>query len=142
MMRIALCDDEKAHQDKIGAMLAEYPGNDINLKVYSEAEKLLEQIEWGGRDIFDLYILDVIMPGMSGIELGENLRDVGVSAPIIYLTTSKDYAVDSYNVRAFHYLVKPVTTKGITEAFRRRRPSCFPYCRRRRSRSRSRGPTP
>ncbi len=108
MLRIALCDDEKAHQEKIGAMLAEYPGNDINLKVYSEAEKLLEQIEWDGKDIFDLYILDVIMPGMSGIELGERLRDVGVSAPIIYLTTSKDYAVDSYNVRAFHYLLKPV----------------------------------
>ena len=67
-----------------------------------------DHIDFEGKDSFDLYILDVIMPQLSGIELGRKLRAMGVSSPIIYLTASRDYAVESYNVRAFHYLVKPI----------------------------------
>ena len=57
---------------------------------------------------FDLYVLDVVMPGLSGIQLGMRLREVGSVSPIIYLTVSPEYAVDSYATRAFHYLMKPV----------------------------------
>ena len=53
-------------------------------------------------------LLDVIMPGCDGIQTGKKLLELGGDGEIIYLTTSSDYAVDSYNVRAFFYLVKPV----------------------------------
>ena len=108
MIKIALCDDEKKQQEIIGSLLFEYFKEGVNLNTYTEGQKLLDYIQWEGKEIYDLYILDVIMPQQSGIELGRKLRSMGVIAPIIYLTTSRDYAVESYNVRAFHYLVKPV----------------------------------
>ena len=108
MLKIALCDDDKEQVSILTDKLREYYGTDVNLSVFGSASALLEHAQWSGKDVFDLYILDVIMPGMTGIELGKELRELEVTAPIIYLTCSTEYAVDSYNVRAFHYLVKPV----------------------------------
>lgn len=64
--------------------------------------------EHGG---FDLYILDCIMPGMNGIELGAALRMRDDMGFLIYLTTSPDFALDSYRVDAFDYLLKPVRSE-------------------------------
>lgn len=108
MLKIALCDDDRDQIDKIKEHLLEYFKTDVNLTVFTNSRTLLDHVEWNGKELFDLYILDVIMPELSGIELGLQLRDMDISAPIIYLTGSKDYAVDSYNVHALHYLVKPV----------------------------------
>lgn len=108
MLKIALCDDEIKQHDTINKLMFEYFDNNFSLKTYTDAQLLLNHIEWGGKNLYDLYILDVLMPKMSGIELGYKLRLMGVEAPIIYLSNSKDYAVDSYNVHAFYYLVKPI----------------------------------
>ena len=55
------------------------------------------------------------MPEMSGIELGIRLRELGCRGTIIYLTVSPDFAVDSYDARAFHYLLKPVKSTRLFE---------------------------
>ena len=102
MLKIALCDDEMEQQNMMALLTAEYFNGNANLKMYSDGRKLLDIVDWNGPDVFDLYILDIIMPEMSGIQLGNALRDRGVSAPIVYITTSKDFAVDSYSVQAFH----------------------------------------
>ena len=109
LLSIAVCDDEALQRDMLEKMLREYYGENANIDVYSDGRRLLDAIERSGRDLYDIYILDVIMPAMTGIELGERLRGMGIRSPIIFLTNSKEYAVDSYSVRAFHYLIKPVT---------------------------------
>lgn len=110
MLHIALCDDEDVQCALTGELLRQYmrerPSLAARLSVFSSAEALLGQME--DTDSFDLYLLDVIMPGLSGIELGLKLRELGCNSPIIYLTTSPDYAVDSYLAHAFFYLLKPV----------------------------------
>ena len=58
---------------------------------------------------YDIYILDVIMPQLNGIELGMNLREEGFDGKIIYLTSSQEYSLDAFRVRAFDYLIKPIT---------------------------------
>ena len=60
------------------------------------------------KEDFDLYILDILMPQLSGIETGRRLRALGNGGEIIYLTQSNDFAADSYDVHAFFYLLKPV----------------------------------
>lgn len=110
MLKIALCDDEPGQRSLTGGLLQQYmeerPNLAARLAVVSSGAELLEQVEAEGG--FDLYVLDVIMPELSGIDVGVKLRELGSDAPIIYLTTSPDYAVDSYLAQAFYYILKPV----------------------------------
>ncbi len=111
-MRIAVCDDEKIYHERIINLLQEYNKTrqdlSFTISVFSSAKELLNYtLEHGG---FDLYILDIIMPEMSGIQLGSLLRKSKDEGMIIYLTNSPDFAVDSYSVEAFHYLLKPIDT--------------------------------
>ena len=109
-MKIALCDDEKSYHGKILELIGQYretkPGCSLFPSSFYSGKDLLNHVdEYGG---FDLYILDCIMPGMDGIELGAALRRRDDHGMLIYLTTSPDFALDSYRVDAFDYLLKPV----------------------------------
>ena len=110
MITVALCDDEPDQLRQAEQLLEEYqkahPELQMKQTVFSSAVALIEDVSEGR--YFDLYLLDIIMPGQDGISLGVELRKQDGQAAIIYLTTSPDYAVESYMARAFHYLLKPV----------------------------------
>lgn len=100
-MRIAICDDEK----EIRRLLAEkiralYP--DSGLTVYKSGEELLLSHESP-----DILLLDIQMPGRNGIETARELRARGVNSVIIFITALEEYVFQSFDVNAFHYLVKP-----------------------------------
>ena len=109
MLDLALCDDEAEQLDIVGRLLRDYvqarPELAIRLSVFSSGRDLLAAEEEGAR--FDICVLDVVMPELSGIELGIELRERGSASAIIYLTIYPEYAVDSYAAKAFYYLVKP-----------------------------------
>jgi len=115
VLRVALCEDEKQQGKEGEELLLEYfslrPELGGQAAVFSSAQELLEQVDKQGG--FDIYLLDIIMPEKNGIELGAELRKRGFSPLIIYMTSSPDYAVDSYSVRAFNYLLKPVERKTL-----------------------------
>ncbi len=110
LLKIAVCDDSAAELERTAALLGDYLKNrpllSANLSRFEDARRLLDTLEQGGG--FDLYLLDVLMPGFNGIEVGKAIRRLGLDGAIIYLTTSPDYAVDSYLTQAFFYLLKPV----------------------------------
>lgn len=110
MLKLALCDDDAQQRAAVGALLQEYaalrPALAVKLSSFSSSWDLLSEEEEGA--CFDVYVLDVVMPDVSGIELGVKLRELGRSGAIIYLTVSPEYAVDSYATQAFYYLMKPV----------------------------------
>lgn len=113
MYRISVCDDNSTELEKICGMINDYVGsNNIPAKIsaFSSGGELLEQEETGS----DIYILDIIMPDMNGIELGQALRRKNPGAYIIFLTASKDYALESYSVKAFSYLIKPAEKEKLT----------------------------
>lgn len=109
MIKLAVCDDEAEQREAIGNLLREYaasrPSPAIKISIFSSGQDLLAAAEECGG--FDLYVLDIVMPGLSGIELGVRLRELYADGTIIYLTISPEYAVDSYAARAFYYLMKP-----------------------------------
>lgn len=111
MIKIALCDDNaediEAIENLAGDFAAEHPEFQIRLSAFTSAESLLKSIEETSG--FDLYILDVMMPEMSGIQLAETIRGRDSDAEILFLTISREYAVEAFAVRASGYLLKPVS---------------------------------
>ena len=110
MLRIAICDDNQVELQYTARLTADYfaahPAHSATIETFHSGKDLLSQAE--ARKGFDLYILDILMPDLSGIEIGRCLRTLGAGGEIIYLTSSNDFAADSYEVRAFFYLLKPV----------------------------------
>ena len=132
MLRIALCDDEEKQLNHSAAMLNTHlssrPDLSGQVETFRNGSVLLARAEKAGG--FDLYVLDILMPELSGIDTGRRLRALGDGGEIIYLTSSNDFAADSYDVRAFFYLLKPVNEgklfqvlDGAVENLKRRRSS-------------------
>ncbi len=110
MIQIALCDDESGDIEMIRSFVerfaSEHADFPIRLSEFASSAELLEHIE--NNSGFDLYLLDVIMPEISGIRLAEMIRSRGERPEIVFLTVSRDYAVDAFSVYASGYLLKPV----------------------------------
>lgn len=108
-MNIAVCDDDSISRKLISLLLEEYISSseqDISFSVYTHGEDLMDDaLKIGG---FDIYILDVMMPELNGIDLGLSLRKAGYEGKILYLTSSGDYALDAFKAKAFNYIVKPI----------------------------------
>lgn len=106
-MKIAICDDEASCLSQVCTVADEYQQEKgIRYDAFSHPEDLLEAAEKIGG--YDIYILDVIMPSIDGIQLGRKLRDAGYDGRIIYLTSSEEYSLDAFRVRAFDYIIKPI----------------------------------
>jgi len=109
-MNIAICDDDLQCAGMLNVMLREYADKhslkDFTVYIYSHADDLIDAIQ--DDEHFDICILDIMMPDMSGIDLGIKLREENYEGVIIYLTASKDYALDSYKAKAFNYILKPI----------------------------------
>ncbi|MBQ4563300.1 MAG: response regulator transcription factor [Lachnospiraceae bacterium] len=121
MIKIALCDDELRWREHIYEMLniylTEHPNLRARISVFSSGDDLLDAVDQHGA--YDLYILDVMMPGLNGIDLGIELRKQGDKGILVYLTSSKEFAVESYVATAFHYLLKPITQQMLTDVMNR-----------------------
>ena len=108
MLKIAICDDEQSYLDKACTMLERYVAShdmEIAVETFSNPSVLLDGIEDG--DHHDIYLLDIYMPGVSGMSVAAELRSKGVRSPIIFLTSSTEHAVEAFGVDATHYLLKP-----------------------------------
>ena len=104
MIRIAICDDEAAEAGRIEGFVRAY--DDFDVSVYTSSRELAWAITDGA--VFDLYLLDVVMPKPDGIELARLIRETDETATILYLTNHDGHALDAYRVRASQYLTKPV----------------------------------
>ena len=110
IMNIAICDDEILFTRELSSLLTHWAEkNDFSLTLYpySNGDDLLTAL----RTIpVDLIFLDIIMPLLNGIDTAREIRSMGLTVPVIFLTSSREFALDSYDVKAFHYLLKPVNT--------------------------------
>lgn len=117
-MKIVICDDNTTDLLTIETILLKYkalhPDKNFALEKYSDPAKLYQKIS--EKDLADIYILDMLMPGQTGIDLGHQIRKTGSKNTIIYITSSDDYALDAYGVHAIRYLLKPISEEKLFEA--------------------------
>jgi len=108
MVRIAVCDDSEAELRAIAALAEEYLGvcgAAGTVRAFSHPDELLRACEL---ESFHIYLLDMVMPMLSGLELGRAIRRGSAEAQIIFITTEPGFALDAYSVNPLHYLLKPV----------------------------------
>ena len=109
MTRIAFCDDDAALLHQIQDLLEQYRalrGVQLELFPYTNPMDLLSDIETGAR--YDVLFLDVLMPGINGISTAQEIRRYDTAVQIIFITSSSDFAVQSYVVGAYYYQLKPI----------------------------------
>tara|TARA_A100001011_G_C14258149_1_gene821043 strand:- start:10 stop:636 length:627 start_codon:yes stop_codon:yes gene_type:complete len=109
---VYIVDDDEAVRDSLRWLLE---GNGFYVKSFESAEKLLELAKSGIGKLHGCIILDVRMPGMTGIELHDELIDLGLMLPIIFVTGhgSVSLAVKSMKKGAIDFLEKPFSDKEL-----------------------------
>lgn len=105
MIQIAVCEDDPSFlgqlADRVRKILDRHSIK-YHMELFSNGDALLL------RGAFDILLLDIAMKPVSGLELARKLRMRGDEGSIIFITAYQQYAIEAYDVQAFHYLVKPV----------------------------------
>lgn len=112
MLRIAICDDIKDYVQQVADMVDNWP---------NKPENTICQCFDNGDDLlnahlvmpFDIILLDIVMPLENGIEVARGIRQNDKNVKIVFLTSSAEFAVESYKVKANNYLLKPVDSNAL-----------------------------
>lgn len=112
MYSIALCDDETAELNKTEQIISEYekkhPGIDFLIERFENANELLYKVK-EKNFAPDFIFMDIYMPDKMGTDVVRQLRSMGSESKVIFLTTSKEHALEAYSMDAVQYLVKPIS---------------------------------
>jgi len=120
MLHIAICDDRPEQLEMIRAALLAYfepRGEKPRVSVFDNPLLFLENLAQVGG--WDIVLLDICMPGILGTEVAREIRTRRDKTEIVFLTTSDEYAVDAFTLKAAHYLLKPFTPAQFAEAMDR-----------------------
>ena len=108
MLRIAMCDDDKMDRERVHGLVTDYlkeKNLHAQVKVFDHPDSLLEECEHFRPHI---YILDIVMPMVSGIQAARELRWNQPDAQIIFATSESSYALESFDVNPINYILKPI----------------------------------
>ena len=112
-MRVAICDDDVAFLDEAASVVrawGECRRASVEVVCCASGMELLTRCRETRQD---LVLLDIVMPGVSGMDVARELRARDEAVRIAFLTSSPEYAVDSYEVHASEYLLKPVSRERL-----------------------------
>lgn len=113
MLTIALCDDQPEILAQLERKLsALVPGDELKLLSFQSGEQLLDFFEQH-QTLFDAIFLDISLQKISGIETAVMIRQMNQRVPLIFLTSSKAHAIQSYRVQAMDYLLKPAQSQDL-----------------------------
>ena len=114
MLQIAICDDNINDLSNMVQLINLYRlTKNLNCEyaVFPNGFELVSALEKG--KLFDIYCLDIIMPGFTGIDVAKEIRTFDKTAPILFFTSSTEFALESYSVKAINYILKPITKEKL-----------------------------
>lgn len=114
--QIAICDDEESIIDYSVRCLKEWAkerGHLIDIDTFTSAEAF--EFQYAEDKLYHILLLDIEMPGISGVDLAKKLRRENEEIQIIFITGYMDYISEGYEVAALHYLLKPINPEKLKE---------------------------
>ena len=109
MIRIAIVEDDKSSSELLVSYLERY-SNDKNIRFDVKTFFSCNQILNNYNNNFDIIFMDIELPDGNGLETIRKIREVDKNVIVIFVTNMAQYAVKGYEVRAFDFIVKPVTS--------------------------------
>lgn len=104
--RVAVVEDSDQEADRLRAFFARYQAEkDVQFKIarFADAESFLSKC-----GAFDLVLMDIMLPGMNGMDAAARLRRIDPLVTLVFVTNMAQFAVKGYEVDAFDFIVKPV----------------------------------
>lgn len=119
-MRIAICEDSPDDMEILKKSLTEALKQlDLHMDVdyFYSGVKLIEAVE--NQASYSLCLLDIYMPSIDGIQTARRVRELLPDIQFAFLTMSRDFMLDAFDLNALHYLIKPVSIKKLRECLER-----------------------
>lgn len=117
--RIAMIDDEELQIREMERVLARYnaahPETKFVLESFLDPAPFLEKF----RSDYDVVFLDISMPGISGMDVARRIRETDGEVLILFITNMAQYALESYDVHAFDFIIKPIEYDAFAMKFDR-----------------------
>ncbi|MDH5407798.1 MAG: LytTR family DNA-binding domain-containing protein [Gammaproteobacteria bacterium] len=111
-MKILIADDEPLARDRLKGLVSELRLGDV----IAEAANGEEVLQLSAQHQPDVILLDIRMPGMTGLETAMHLGQLETSPAIVFTTAYDEYALQAFEANAVDYLLKPVRRERLTKA--------------------------
>ena len=121
MYRLAICEDEEIFFKEIESICCEYLKRmniEYTITLYDSGENFLTAFSVK-QHRYDLILLDIIMGGINGMDVAKNIRETDSEVVIIFVTSSREYVFEGYDVNALHYLTKPINAESLVRLIRK-----------------------
>ena len=117
-MNIAVCEDISTDSGELCGYIRGYCDAhryDSEISSFGTGEALLEAAAHKG---FDIYFLDIFLPGMSGVDTARRIRETDRDCFIVFVTISRDFMPEGFEVFAAGYVVKPIDNEKMSQVMR------------------------
>ncbi len=119
-LRVFIADDEEPARERLKELLADVAAQ-VATEVVGEAGNAGETLARLPGSAAELLLLDIQMPGMSGLELARHVAGLPQPPAVIFVTAHDRHAVEAFELNALDYLLKPVRAERLADALRRAR---------------------
>ena len=121
MIKVAICDDIRVErqniQNELERYLAEHGLTDqFTVEAFSDPRTMIRRCSVVD---FDLFLLDILMPQITGIDTARELQEMLPDAQFIFVTTTSEFVMDAISLKALYYLLKPYSSADFDEAMNR-----------------------
>lgn len=120
-MHLIIVEDLEIDREQLAALIRQDCASheeSVDLSFYASGEEFVEHYR---PKSCDGLFLDIVLGGLTGIEVARRVREVETRLPIIFTTAERDYAVDGFAVRATDYLIKPLDPGQVARCMERLR---------------------
>lgn len=116
MLNIAICDDNQIFLDKLADTVSHIVKEEHNIFKFTNANYLLNRIEDYSVKSIDVVITDIEMPGLNGINMAKELKNLQPRIQFIFVTNYTEYIQEVFSVNPVYYILKPIDENKLAEA--------------------------